>query len=256
MSKVKTAFFCSHCGYESAKWVGKCPACQQWNTFVEEVLHKEGSKTENLWKDYRQEKRASHIIALDEVVAAAEPRIVTSDPELNRVLGGGIVPGSIILVAGEPGIGKSSIMKMLSAALPGHLSAYIDVPNMDLGDIAMPSMNRDMRVTEYFPNAALQLQTGKPVVIMLDEFTKAPQPVQNMLHPLLEARNPRLGDNYGRDGHNPSFDVRNNVIYNYGGTASGLTQGKFTANYVANYLRPGPSSRARTPITVDIPSAS
>ena len=64
-----------------------------------------------------------------------------------------------------------------------------------------------------------------------------------------DARNPRLGDNYGR-GSSPAFDVRNNVIYNYGGTASGLTQGKFTANYVANYLRPGPSSRARTPITV------
>lgn len=64
-----------------------------------------------------------------------------------------------------------------------------------------------------------------------------------------DARNPRLGDNYSR-GSSPAFDVRNNVIYNYGGTASGLTQGKFTANYVANYIRPGPSSRARTPITV------
>ncbi|MBL9198921.1 MAG: hypothetical protein JNL39_00385 [Opitutaceae bacterium] len=65
-----------------------------------------------------------------------------------------------------------------------------------------------------------------------------------------DARNPRLGDNYGRDGKSPSFDVRNNVIYNFGGTASGLTQGKFTVNYVGNYLRPGPSSRAKTPITV------
>ena len=64
-----------------------------------------------------------------------------------------------------------------------------------------------------------------------------------------DARNPRLGDNYGRGG-SPAFDVRNNVIYNHGGTASGLTQGKFTANYVANYIRSGPSSRARTPITV------
>lgn len=64
-----------------------------------------------------------------------------------------------------------------------------------------------------------------------------------------DARNPRLGDNYGR-GSSPKFDVRNNVIYDFGGTASGLTQGKFEANYVANYLRPGPSSRAKTPITV------
>ncbi|MEY2880471.1 MAG: hypothetical protein RLZZ15_2851, partial [Verrucomicrobiota bacterium] len=65
-----------------------------------------------------------------------------------------------------------------------------------------------------------------------------------------DARNPRLGDNYGRGGKFPEFDVRNNVIYDFGGTASGLTQGKFTANYVGNYLRPGPSSKARTPIHI------
>ena len=65
-----------------------------------------------------------------------------------------------------------------------------------------------------------------------------------------DARNPRLGDNYGRGGLSPAFDVRNNVIYNFGGTASGLTQGKFTVNYVGNYLRPGPSSRAKTPIHI------
>lgn len=68
------------------------------------------------------------------------------------------------------------------------------------------------------------------------------------------ARNPRLGDNYGRGPTFPTFDVRNNVIYNYGGTASGLTQGKVKVNYVGNYIRPGPSSRARTPITVGSPS--
>ena len=65
-----------------------------------------------------------------------------------------------------------------------------------------------------------------------------------------DARNPRLGDNYGRDGLFPAFDVRNNVMYNFGGTASGLTQGKFTVNYVGNYLRPGPSSKAKTPIHI------
>lgn len=96
---------------------------------------------------------------------------------------------------GEPGIGKSSIMGALEAALGDtYAYAYFDCAQKDLGDIAMPSPNRDRKVTEYFPNAALNLQSGKPVVIMLDEFTKAPAPVQNMLHPLLEARNPRLGD--------------------------------------------------------------
>lgn len=96
---------------------------------------------------------------------------------------------------GPPGIGKSSIMGAFEQHFgDAYAYAYFDCAQKDLGDIAMPSMNREARVTEYFPNAALQLQLGKPVVIMLDEFTKAPQPVQNMLHPLLEARNPRLGD--------------------------------------------------------------
>lgn len=96
---------------------------------------------------------------------------------------------------GEPGIGKSSIMDSFEQFFgDSYAYAYFDCAQKDLGDIAMPTINREKRVTEYFPNAVLQLQTGKPVVIMLDEFTKAPQPVQNMLHPLLEARNPRLGD--------------------------------------------------------------
>lgn len=106
-----------------------------------------------------------------------------------------VVPENRHLLVGEPGIGKSSIMKLLQKQLGDtYAYAYFDCAQKDLGDIAMPSPNRELRVTEYFPNAALQLQLGKPVVIMLDEFGKAPQPVQNMLHPLLEEHNPRLGD--------------------------------------------------------------
>ena len=108
MSKIKTAFFCSNCGYESAKWIGKCPACSEWNTFTEEVLDKGNAKEEN-WDNYATDKRNTKIIALSEIIAAKEKRIVTKDAELNRVLGGGIVPGSIVLVAGEPGIGKSTL---------------------------------------------------------------------------------------------------------------------------------------------------
>jgi len=105
------------------------------------------------------------------------------------------IPDNRFLLEGEPGIGKSSIMKTLKAKLgDGYVYAYFDCAQKDLGDIAMPSVNREARVTEYFPNAALQLQHGKPAVIMLDEFAKAPPPVQNMLHPLLEEHNPRLGD--------------------------------------------------------------
>lgn len=105
------------------------------------------------------------------------------------------IPNNRFLLEGEPGIGKSSIMTALKSKFgDGYAYAYFDCAQKDLGDIAMPSPNRELKVTEYFPNAALNLQTGKPVVIMLDEFAKAPPPVQNMLHPLLEEHNPRLGD--------------------------------------------------------------
>lgn len=104
-------------------------------------------------------------------------------------------PNNRFFLEGEPGIGKSSLMSAMERHFgDAYAYAYFDCAQKDLGDIAMPSINRDARVTEYLPNAVLQLQTGKPVVIMLDEFTKAAPPVQNMLHPLLEARNPRLGD--------------------------------------------------------------
>ena len=106
-----------------------------------------------------------------------------------------VCQGNRFFLRGEPGIGKSSIMGAFEKHFgDAYAYAYFDCAQKDLGDIAMPSLNREEKVTEYFPNAVLQLQTGKPVIIMLDEFTKAPQPVQNMLHPLLEARNPRLGD--------------------------------------------------------------
>lgn len=108
MSKIKTAFFCSNCGYESAKWIGKCPACSQWNTFTEEILDK-GNVKEEKWDDYKEEKRKTKTVSLNEVQTTEEKRIKSQDPELDRVLGGGIVPGSIVLVAGEPGIGKSTL---------------------------------------------------------------------------------------------------------------------------------------------------
>jgi hypothetical protein len=103
-------------------------------------------------------------------------------------------PENRYLLQGEPGIGKSSLLKTLSASLPNHEVAYIDVPNMDLGDIAMPVINHETKTTAYYPNTRFKVHTGKPVITMLDEFTKGAEPIKNMLHPLLEVANPRLGD--------------------------------------------------------------
>ncbi len=124
MSKVKTAFFCTNCGYESAKWVGKCPSCGSWNTFIEEVIHKEGSKKENTWKD-DDDRKSVKTIPLHHVISSEEKRIITADAELNRVLGGGIIPGSIVLIAGEPGIGKSTLFLQNGLLLKDHTVLYI-----------------------------------------------------------------------------------------------------------------------------------
>jgi DNA repair protein RadA/Sms len=125
MSKVKTAFFCSNCGYESAKWLGKCPSCLNWNTFVEEVVHKEGKKNDNGWKNYHEEQRSHKTVAITDIKTNDLPRIITPDNELNRTLGGGIVPGSIILIAGEPGIGKSTLFLQTGLQMQGTRTLYI-----------------------------------------------------------------------------------------------------------------------------------
>jgi len=110
MSKVKSSFFCQHCGHESVKWVGQCPSCGQWNTFVEEKVQKTNERSANdEWKNYNEPKRSNRTIALQSITNTEEKRLPTADAELNRVLGGGIVPGSLVLVAGEPGIGKSTL---------------------------------------------------------------------------------------------------------------------------------------------------
>ncbi len=109
MSKAKSIFFCQQCGHESVKWAGQCPSCGQWNTFVEEVVQKDNGKNNPGWKDYNPEKRTAKTISLNEIKNTEERRLPTADAELNRVLGGGIVPGSLVLVAGEPGIGKSTL---------------------------------------------------------------------------------------------------------------------------------------------------
>lgn len=125
MSKVKKAFFCQNCGYESVKWIGQCPSCNQWNSFVEEIIQKESPKN-NGWKNYNELAERTHkTIQLNEIKSIEEKRLLTGDDELNRVLGGGIVPGSIVLVAGEPGIGKSTLFLQNGLDLADKIVLYI-----------------------------------------------------------------------------------------------------------------------------------
>jgi len=117
MAKVKKQFFCNNCGASSPKWVGKCSSCNEWNTYVEEILVKENKKEERrTWREESQRKATP--ILIQEIKAGDTQRIITTDEELNRVLGGGIVSGSLVLIGGQPGIGKSTLMLQIALELP------------------------------------------------------------------------------------------------------------------------------------------
>lgn len=125
MAKTKTTYFCQSCGYESAKWLGKCPSCNEWNTFVEEIVEKSSARVPD-WQVLSPVARPTNKAAvIHEIVHREESRIITPDMEFNRVLGGGIVPGSLVLVGGEPGIGKSTLMLQLALAMPRTKTLYI-----------------------------------------------------------------------------------------------------------------------------------
>lgn len=111
MAKAVTRFFCKNCGHEAGKWLGKCPSCEEWNTFSEEIIEKQAS-TNKLWnKNQSKKSEAKKVI---EIVKGNEQRLILPDNELNRVLGGGLVTGSITLIGGEPGIGKSTLLLQLA----------------------------------------------------------------------------------------------------------------------------------------------
>jgi DNA repair protein RadA/Sms len=116
MAKVKTTFFCQHCGAQYAKWQGQCTSCKEWNTIAEEIIQK---AEKSGWKqDDSPAKRTSKPQRISEISTSAEIRLDTQNEELNRVLGGGLVPGSLTLLGGEPGIGKSTLMLQVALMLP------------------------------------------------------------------------------------------------------------------------------------------
>lgn len=128
MAKVKSAFFCQNCGYETPKWLGKCPSCSEWNTFVEELIQKQVPQVVAFSRSGGQTAKPQ---SLGEIEQQEHPRILLSDPELNRVLGGGLVPGSLILFGGEPGIGKSTLLLQLAVTTPNTKVLYVSGEESD-----------------------------------------------------------------------------------------------------------------------------
>ncbi|MDU0369976.1 DNA repair protein RadA [Hymenobacter endophyticus] len=130
MAKVKTLYFCQNCGAQSVKWIGRCPSCGEWNTYVEEVLEKPDTATAaNAWKASTSvgstATKAAKPKPLGDILYEEESRLNTHDQELNRVLGGGLVPGSLVLIGGEPGIGKSTLMLQIAMQLNGLRILYV-----------------------------------------------------------------------------------------------------------------------------------
>jgi DNA repair protein RadA/Sms len=114
MSKIKTSFFCQSCGTQHAQWQGQCNSCKQWNTLTEEVMEKPDKKN---WKSEKKSSVVSKPLKIEEIEISSESRVNTGDPELNRVLGGGIIPGALMLLGGEPGIGKSTLLLQIAMTI-------------------------------------------------------------------------------------------------------------------------------------------
>ncbi len=122
MVKQKTAWFCQECGVQSPKWIGKCPSCGSWNTYVEELVLQKGGGEPIKFSD-KGSKATPKLVS--DIPAGSEPRRFLSDGEFNRVLGGGVVPGSVILLGGEPGIGKSTLLLQLALHTPALKTLYV-----------------------------------------------------------------------------------------------------------------------------------
>ena len=114
MSKVKTSFFCQNCGTQHAQWQGQCKSCKKWNTLTEEVLEKTDKKD---WKSEKKINTISKPLKINQIEISSESRMDTGDNELNRVLGGGIIPGALMLLGGEPGIGKSTLLLQIAMTI-------------------------------------------------------------------------------------------------------------------------------------------
>jgi len=191
VAKTKTSYFCQNCGYESSKWLGKCPSCSNWNTFVEEILTKEDS-TKNEWRQESTRSKAPRPKVLSEVESSSEIRIAAGDQELDRVLGGGIVSGSLVLIGGEPGIGKSTLMLQVGLQLKSSKVLYISGEESEqqikmraerLGD---SSPNFYVLTETNTKNIFLAIESINPEIVIIDS-------VQTLFSPLLDSAAGSIG---------------------------------------------------------------
>ncbi len=181
MSKLHTKYICQSCAYESPRWVGRCPNCSEWNTFVEELT---GNKPSHAPPSIKSNVRP---VPLSEVEIAEEPRIPTRIPEFDRVLGGGVVPGSVVLVGGDPGIGKSTLMMQMAASLGNLVVLYISGEE----SVAQIKLRSDRLSVKPTKNLLLLAETDLTVIKDLIEKT-APDvlivdSIQTMYRPDLES---------------------------------------------------------------------
>jgi DNA repair protein RadA/Sms len=176
MAKTQTTFFCKNCGASSAKWIGKCPSCGEWNTYVEEVIQKEKQAFQKTWKNENPQGRTLKPVLLDEVEKGSEQRYAVKDIELSRVLGGGIVPGSVILIGGEPGIGKSTLMLQIALQFTDKKVLYISGEESDaqikMRAERLPFKNKECYLfteisTQRIGKALLELE---PDIVIIDSI--------------------------------------------------------------------------------------
>ncbi|WP_010227525.1 DNA repair protein RadA [Gillisia marina] len=174
MAKIKTTFYCQNCGTQHSKWQGQCSACKEWNTLVEEVIQTPDKKG---WKSptVREAKRVSKPLKIAEIEVSLETRLDTNNAELNRVLGGGIVPGSLILLGGEPGIGKSTLLLQISLHL-SHKTLYVSGEEsqqqikMRASRINSNPANCYILTETKTQNIFKQIEALKPEIVIVDSI--------------------------------------------------------------------------------------
>jgi DNA repair protein RadA/Sms len=153
MSKIKKAFFCSSCGQESPKWMGRCTGCGDWNTYIEELIAKADSSA--VKPSFIDSGLRPKPVLISEVQEQRLPRYISTDPEFNRVLGGGIVPGSLVLIGGEPGIGKSTLLLQIALSLRDMKILYVSGEE----SVEQIKMRAD-RIDTKNPNCYLYAETN------------------------------------------------------------------------------------------------